>query len=269
MISIIRRIRAKLCHKRNRYLSRQKAKYLRVGANHYSAYIGEPKEYDWLGASQFRLLCTLGLREHYRLLDFGCGSLRAGRLLILYLNRNCYFGIEPNKWLIKAGINKEIGKDIIKIKKPVFSYNDDFICTHFNVKFDFVLAQSIFSHCGKDLIKKGLEEFSNCINDSGLCVVTFIITEKDDEECIGSGWFYPTGVNSVETAIATGCAKYKRTTINNIINEVGFHGIAIPWYRGTQTWYVLSKSQSALPQSSQFKHLSGAVLNKEQFKKSL
>jgi len=68
-----------------RSLTRDAAKTLPPGAGHYTAYVGPPNQYDFMGATQFRLLTTLGLREHHAVLDFGCGSLRAGRLLIPYL----------------------------------------------------------------------------------------------------------------------------------------------------------------------------------------
>ncbi|MEM7167233.1 MAG: hypothetical protein AAF581_17355 [Planctomycetota bacterium] len=70
---------------------------LRAGDPHYRAYVGAPGQYDFMGATQFRLLCTLGLRGHHRLLDFGCGSLRAGRLLMTYLEEGRYHGVEPNQ----------------------------------------------------------------------------------------------------------------------------------------------------------------------------
>ena len=45
------------------------------GSRHYRAYVGPPDQFDFMGATQFRLLTTLGLREHHSVLDFGCGSL--------------------------------------------------------------------------------------------------------------------------------------------------------------------------------------------------
>src|ERR1700722_19889133 len=59
---------------------------LRPGDPHYMAYVGPPTHYDFMGATQFRLLCALGLRAHHTLLDFGCGSLRAGRFFLTYLD---------------------------------------------------------------------------------------------------------------------------------------------------------------------------------------
>jgi hypothetical protein len=84
-----------------RSIPREGARGLTAGSEaHYSAYVGPPREYDFMGATQFRLLTTLGLRETHRLLDFGCGSLRAGRFLIPYLLPAHYYGVEPNALFI-------------------------------------------------------------------------------------------------------------------------------------------------------------------------
>lgn len=55
------------------------------GSENRRAYIGPPTQFDFMGATQFNLLTRLGLREDHTVLDIGCGSLRAGRLLIPYL----------------------------------------------------------------------------------------------------------------------------------------------------------------------------------------
>lgn len=73
----------------------------------------------------FSLLYFLGLREYHYLLDIGCGSLRAGRFFIMYLKIGHYFGIDPEKWLIEEAIRKELGIDLIRIKKPTFSYDEN------------------------------------------------------------------------------------------------------------------------------------------------
>lgn len=70
---------------------------LEAGDRHYRAFVGPLDRYDLLGAGQMALLYLLGLREHHRVLDFGCGSLRLGRLLIPYLRPGRYFGIEPER----------------------------------------------------------------------------------------------------------------------------------------------------------------------------
>ena len=82
-------------------------------------FVGPNWRWDVVAANQFNLLTFAGLRKEHKLLDFGCGSLRAGRLFIPYLEPNCYYGIEPNKWLIDEAIEKEFGDyDLINLKNP-------------------------------------------------------------------------------------------------------------------------------------------------------
>src|SRR5437879_12824633 len=85
---------------------------LKPGDAHYRAYVGPPEDYDLIAAMTFNLLTTLGLRQHHSLLDVGCGSLRIGRLLIPYLNRGKYFGVEPAEWLVAEGIKQELGETV-------------------------------------------------------------------------------------------------------------------------------------------------------------
>ncbi len=119
---------------------------LPAGASHYRAYVGPPERYDLVAAIQFNLMTSLGLREGHSLLDIGCGSLRGGRLFIPYLLPGRYFGLEPERWLIDEGVRNELGRDILRVKRPTFSHDRDFTLTAFGRKFDFLLAQSIFSH---------------------------------------------------------------------------------------------------------------------------
>src|SRR6185436_13308722 len=97
---------------------------LKPGDTHYRAYVGPPEDYDLIAAMTFNLLTTLGLRQHHTLLDVGCGSLRAGRLFIPYLNAGRYIGIDPNRWLVEEGIRHEVGADLIRIKQPKLYYGD-------------------------------------------------------------------------------------------------------------------------------------------------
>jgi hypothetical protein len=76
------------------------------GDPEYRAFVGPFDQYDVMGATQFALLFALGLRQTHRFLDIGCGSLRAGRLFIAYLDPGNYVGVEPNQWLIEEAIKK-------------------------------------------------------------------------------------------------------------------------------------------------------------------
>ncbi len=84
------------------------------------------------------------------------------------------FGIEPNKWLIEDAIKNQIGKDLATLKKPHFDHNGDFKTDVFSQQFDFIIAQSIFSHTGSDLITTALSNFKESLKPNGLIAATFI-----------------------------------------------------------------------------------------------
>src|SRR6186997_3029127 len=156
---------------------------LKPGDPQYRAYVGPPEDYDLIAAMTFNLLTTLGLRQHHSLLDVGCGSLRIGRLLIPYLNRGKYFGVEPNEWLVQEGIKRELGEMLLQIKCPTFFFSDSpETITQAKVSFDFALAQSIFSHCGLDLIQAWLSTISRSLAQDGALLATFLIGEEDSAQ---------------------------------------------------------------------------------------
>ena len=226
---------------------------LRPGDEQYMAFVGPPGQYDFMGATQFRLLCTLGLRDKHKVLDFGCGSLRAGRFLMTYLNPECYFGIEPNPWLIQDSLKNQIGNDIIGIKKPSFDNNSDMQTDVFDTRFDFIVAQSIFSHTSQELVRTALEGFHESLNNHGIAAVTFIEGQKDFE---GEGWIYP------------GCVEYKLETIVKFAADANLFIKKIPWYHPRQSWFLLSKSMDRLPSDEALKYLNGAVLFDPEFQNS-
>ncbi|WP_146129539.1 tetratricopeptide repeat protein [Alteromonas alba] len=227
---------------------------LKPGDNHYRAYIGPPLQYDFMGATQFRLLCTLGLRAHHRVLDLGCGSLRAGRFLINYLEPENYHGIEPNKWLIEDGIKEQVGDSLIAIKKPKFDYNSEFNTGVFGAKFDFIIAQSIFSHTGNDLIPNALSNIYESLNDNGAALLTFIKGDKDFE---GNGWIYPE------------CVEFTVSKVFEFAKNAGFQVQELPWYHPRQTWFYFFKNEEKRLKDEELQHLTGAVLHDKTFKKSV
>lgn len=237
-----------------RSLPRAEAKSLAAGDPHYSAYVGWPKYYDLMGASQFRLLTTLGLREYHKVLDFGCGSLRLGRLLLPYLLPGNYFGIEPNQWLVEDAIRQEIGGEYIRMRRPRFAGNSDFKVDSFGAKFDMIVAHSVFSHSGRELIETALANFRDALAEDGIILATFVHqgTLGLDQEYTGSGWVYP------------GCVAYAPETIRGFIKRAGLVGDWLPWYN-QQEWYLLSRSRRTLPPKSKYAHLSGAVLRDRDF----
>ena len=139
----------------------------------YRRVVGPGDLYDVIGALQFNVMVSEGLRDHHYLCDIGCGSLRGGRLFIPYLLPGRYYGIEPQEHLVVAGIHEELGSSIREVKKPTFHYSGDFDLSNFGVKFDYILAQSIFSHAAPKMIKKCLSEVRATLTPSGTFIATY------------------------------------------------------------------------------------------------
>ena len=124
-------------------------------------FLGGPlKSFELAGNCQLGILLHFGLTPESKVLDVGCGCLRGGRKIIPELNEACYFGIEPNKSMLKDGIEISLDPDVVLAKKPRFDTNAEWNFGVFNTKFDFVIARSIWSHASKRDITKMLEEFS-------------------------------------------------------------------------------------------------------------
>src|SRR5436305_2286635 len=199
---------------------------LKAGDAHYRACVGPSEDYGLIAAMAFNLLATLGLRQHHSVLDVGCGSLRIGRLLIPYLNRGKYFGVEPHEWLVEAGIKCELGEAIVQIKRPTFLFSDSpQTIAKAKVSFDFALAQSIFSHCGLDLISGWLSAISRSLADDGALVATFLPSEDDSHR---TGWVYPE------------CVNYRPATLERAAGEVNLRFEILNWKHPRQTWALFA-----------------------------
>lgn len=151
----------------------------------YRAAVGPPDKYDLIGALQFWVLVKHGLREGHKLLDIGCGSLRGGRFFIVYLKRGNYTGIEPLQHLVREGIEKELGGEIIKMRKPTFYYSGAFDLSALGGKYNYILAQSIFSHADMRQIDTCLSEVKKVLLPSGKFVFTYFLGNRD---YTGTGW---------------------------------------------------------------------------------
>lgn len=202
---------------------------LKPGDRHYRAFVGPPDRYDLIAALQFGLMVMLGLRDYHTLLDIGCGSLRAGRLFIPYLQPERYYGVEPERWLVTEGIQNELGQDLIQIKKPSFLYVDDFSFTQFGVNFDFLMAQSIFSHAALSDIRLCLEKAKSCMEPHSIFAATFVEGKKDYQ---GSEWVYP------------GIVRYQPQTIKQLVQAMDLVCERTEFHHPTQTWYLISLSEN-------------------------
>lgn len=205
------------------------------GADHYRAYVGPPERYDFMSASQFALLFHLGLRDYHSVLDFGCGSLRLGRLLIPFLQPRRYFGIDPNDWLIEEGIARELGRSAVPLKQPHFDNNDRFDCEVFGQQFDYIMAQSVVTHTGPEMTDALFASVSRSLHDTGLFLFSFIDAASNQAVAPATeGWHYPH------------CVSYTAKEIQSMLRAHGLQGRPLDWYHPGAAWYIAASSQERL-----------------------
>lgn len=204
--------------------------------SHHRAFVGQPERYDLAAGSQFALLFLLGLREHHRLLDFGCGSLRLGRLAIPYLKPDSYFGIEPEKRLVDEGLEHEIGRDALALKRPRFQHNDDYAVDGFGVAFDFIIAQSVFSHAGEAPLRRALAAFAGGLSPTGMVVANWLLAPPGDgPDPTAVDWVYPE------------CVGYMPDQIVRLAGEAGLTVRPCPWPHPELHWFILARDPAVLP----------------------
>ncbi len=199
-------------------------------------------DHDLLAAFQFNLLTRLGLREEDYLLDIGCGPLRAGRLFIPYLLPGRYFGIEPRRDDVLHGIETELGQDLVRLRRPTFDYGSDLGFSRFGQQFDFLLANSVFSHAPVHAIRSGLREAAKVMRPDALFLASFMRGSRNYE---GDSWVFADDIDRGMPGRINSLTTYSASFMEDVCAEHGFlvdmlHGI----HPGAQTWMVIRREMS-------------------------
>jgi len=133
---------------------------------------------------------------------------------------------------VKEGIAREVGEDQIRIKEPQFLYADSAANLGDDDVFDFAVAQSIFSHCGRDLLERWLKEVSEHLSHSGAMVATFIGGAVD---FVGSGWVYPS------------CVTFRLESMLEMSMSAGLRFRLLDWRHPRQHWALFAAPDSRIP----------------------
>lgn len=125
-----------------------------------TTFVGGPvDQFASVGRMQLEVLLHEGLWPQARVLDVGCGCLRGGYWLMHFLDPGCYFGIEPNAEMLRAGLEIIVEPDIVARADAHFSHNDGFDFSEFGVAFDYVLSRSVWTHATTQQIENMLDSF--------------------------------------------------------------------------------------------------------------
>jgi len=152
-------------------------------------FLGGPTKF-FVTAGQ-KLLMTLlseGLNPNSKILDIGAGCLRGGYWLIHFLDKECYFGIEPNRDMLEAGIRILLEPGLTDQKKPMFDHNTYFDFTIFDEKYDYFVARSIWTHASKQQIQTMLDGFVSTANTGGIFLTSYIKPKLFRKDYKGSEW---------------------------------------------------------------------------------
>lgn len=124
------------------------------------------------GATVFNLLIDEGLQQDHTLLDIGCGSLRVGRFILMYLNKGGYYGIEPNDQLLADGIVAEVTNELCVLKDASF-YNTSDYQWPTDFKFDWVLISGVLVHKCHSEIDKAMSAAYDMLKPGGSLIVDY------------------------------------------------------------------------------------------------
>ncbi len=163
-------------------------------ARSHEAAVGGRTHVWWLkiGQMQFDYLVGHGLKPTDRMLEIGCGDLRAGRLFIDYLDAGNYYGIDisPDILLAAAGTLSQAG---LQGKLPHLSLVRDLTFAflpsgHFTV----IHAHSVFSHSPIGVIDECLAHVGRVMAPGAFFDFTFDRTEGKEHHVLHEDFYYRT-----------------------------------------------------------------------------
>ncbi len=107
-------------------------------------------------------------------LDIGCGGLRFGTFIMEELANGHYYGVDPYHKFLDFG--RKISEKLNCVDKVTLiqSKNCDFPS---DIKFDFAMSQSVFTHMSEGQILDCLEKLLPIMKPGGKLVFTYITTK--------------------------------------------------------------------------------------------
>jgi SAM-dependent methyltransferase len=154
--------------------------------------VGSKTRESWLelGQLQFDYLTSHGLKPDMRMLEIGCGNLRAGRLFIDYLEPGNYYGtdISPDILLAAQRTMVEFG---LQPKLPYLTLVNDLRLDFLpDGHFDVVHAHSVFSHSPLSVIDECLANVGRIMAPGGFFDFTFDRTQGNEHQVLREDFYY-------------------------------------------------------------------------------
>ena len=155
---------------------------------------GSPSHDAWLqiGRLQFDYATSHGLKPGMRMLEIGCGNLRAGRLFIEYLDPGSYYGLDISPDILLAA-QDTIAEYGLAAKLPHLTLVKDLRLQFLpGGAFDFVHAHSVFSHSPPEVIDECFAHVGRVLAPGGFFDFTFDRTEGAEHHVLREDFYYRT-----------------------------------------------------------------------------
>lgn len=144
------------------------------------------------GQMQLGYLVKHDLARTDRMLEIGCGNLRAGRFFIDYLDPGNYYGIDISPEILLSA-QQVIVEDELQAKMPQLVFTTDLTfrflpAGYFNV----VNANSVFTHCPIEIIEECLANVSRIMAPDAIFDFTFYRTTDAEYQVYHEDFYYRT-----------------------------------------------------------------------------
>ena len=156
--------------------------------------VGSHTHESWLkiGQMQFDYLVSHGLKPGMRMLEIGCGNLRAGRLFIEHLDAGDYYGIDISPDILLAA-QRTLAEAGLQHKLPHLTLVQDLKLEFLPAGyFDVVHAHSVFSHSPIEVIDECLAHVGRVMKPGGFFDFTFDRTEGAEHHVLREDFYYRT-----------------------------------------------------------------------------
>ena len=156
--------------------------------------VGSKTHDSWLrlGQLQFDYLLEHGLKPPMRMLEIGCGNLRAGRLFAAYLDAGNYYGIDISPDILLAA-QRVVADYGLQAKLPHLGLVDNLRLEFLpDAQFDVVHAHSVFSHSPLAVVDECLAHVGRVMVPGGFFDFTFDRTDGAEHQVLREDFYYRT-----------------------------------------------------------------------------
>jgi SAM-dependent methyltransferase len=154
--------------------------------------VGSHTHDSWLelGKLQFDYLVGHGLQPGDRMLEIGCGNLRAGRLFIEYLNPGHYYGLDISPDILVAA-QETLTEYGLQGKIPHLTVVSDLKLEFLpSERFTVVHAHSVFSHSPIGVIDECLAHVGRIMTKDGIFDFTFNRTDGEEHQVLREDFYF-------------------------------------------------------------------------------